>query len=282
MTPPAVDSGDVAIEHARREDGGVAARIRNPRLRRPADLVVLTDLGGRMLDAAFPGRRSALSRRFSRSAAPEAGDVLFGEAPDGPLLLYAVFAGAWAVVGAPPPVRGAADYVERVNAPFLAPSAHGACTAAEAIALGASVEDVLRGAAVDLTGRVDDVDALETAAAEVRSGKRDVEDAILAFAAGGAVAGAHFGARRAPAASRMRARATFVARLAADFDGRPLRRRRPEGGAEATVEDAFGAFGVAFDAALWRSEHFEPLLASVDGDPAAFARRANPLRLIAS
>lgn len=274
------------FEAIARQGDQITAVIANPRLARPADLIALTDRGGRLLDIAAPGRPSALSMRVSGDA-PEAPDqVLFAGAPAEAALLYALFDGAWAELDGRAPIDDLAARIDWLNAPFLARTAHPACAPAEALALGATPDAVLAGMRADLFGAAAARYSFDAAAGrrQLRQSSARRGDAAAAtmlwIAASEAMA--EFCWRRPiaerprlPAASWFRSRAGHQAHLTAPRAAPALAAMRTD-----SVEDAFRVIGARFDPSLWRRAHYADLLQSVGGQIGRFAKIAAPLPLI--
>ena len=273
-------------------EGVLRAQLRNPRLAAQQDWVALTDLGGRWLDFAAPGMPSARARRYGLAAPQAADEVVFpiAEAPPARRLitpsggpsweaktdiaapdhtaywLYALHAGVARRCAEPPPPGGLAEQVDRLNAPLLAPSPQPSCTPREALACGMSLEEAAVGALTDLLGREPDLDLAARAA---EGGAAGFADRVVELAAADEVwEGA--GRVTVPAVSFFRTRAAHIARV----------RRAPLSLITTNAEQAFRALGLSFDPSLWSAAYFDGALASVQGEVAAFARRADPLPLM--
>lgn len=259
----------VSIEPLSVEEGAVHVRIVHPRLRRGAEALMLTDLGGRILDVAFPGRPSARARRLARRGPEAPWDALFwAENAAGPFYVLALSDGTATPTAPLGPPISLDDHVDRLNAPFLAPRARPACAPAEAIALGADPEVAAACCHQDVLRREADAWAREEAGRALASGRLSIDELILSLAAGEEMTARVFGREKAPALSGFRRRVAHRPRPA------PTATPRAE-----TVEAAFAALGLAFDPALWRSEPFEAALTEAEGDVAQFASRVDPLPL---
>ena len=282
------------FEEVQVSEGLVRARWRNPRLSSPDDWVALTDLGGRWLDLAIPGAPSARARRFGLAIPQAVDEVVFPikdapparrlidstgrpsweaqtdvEAPDHcAYWLYALHAGVSRRCADPPPPDSLAEQVDRLNAPFLAPSPLPRCTPAEALAFGMSASEAAVGALTDLLGGGEPELGLVTRAVSVGSGR--FSDKLIELAALDSVwRGA--GQTPVPVASFFRTRAAHITQLRQlDQPSQPA----------ANVEQAFRGLGLKFDPSVWSATYYDEILGAVKGDVAAFARQADPLPLV--